>query len=653
MAHFVFAFSLLFIFWPRLLFASRGEGLLDDFFARYIKMVCLLIILSYLLVIVQLYEVLSLVFCLLVITLRSKLIGGRTNLAVRALSENALIWLYDVLDRERHPLAELKSRAWKRYMVIKAYLASRFSTPLALGNTLLLLSVLGYSAYLRFYDSVRHAAPAMSDAYVTLAWMKYIDEKILFHDGIYPQGFHIYLSVLHKFATNDPLYVLKYAGPLNGVLIILGIYFFVSRLSGRVLPGIIAAFIYGVLGGMLPMGWERQASTNSQEFALVFLLPAWYFTLAYFKTRKKDDLWTAAAAYAVIGLVHPLVLAFLCVGVAILVIAQLLVKPREAWQSLLQLLIAGGVAAVVTVLPLAYGFLLGKEVHSSSLDFVTMSLQLTSPEISLLDKAALGGLLVFLLAAVLLKAFGKPEQELGSTLFVCLLGGLSFAGYMFLGPLTQNAVLSTRTGLLWSLAAVVVVGLGWWGLFRVWQQRASLRLLELGLGVGLLLGAVWYYQPAPPEPYKMQYDTTIEQYLQIRADHTPTDWLIVSTEEGYALSIGRGWHMHLGDFLEAYDPGNKRLSALVDGTVQTLTVSDIFLFSEKNPYPVDIDTMEPVIERHEQEYARLEQWVEEYDQVHNNLDVYYEDQNIIIYQIHQTQTQADRFREIWGGGEVW
>ncbi|MBW9234207.1 hypothetical protein JQK62_18440, partial [Leptospira santarosai] len=52
---------------------------------------------------------------------------------------------------------------------------------------------------------------------------------------------------------------------------------------------------------------ERQAATNSQEFAFVFIFPALYFLIKYVCDKQKEDLKIGLICTAIIGLVHSLV----------------------------------------------------------------------------------------------------------------------------------------------------------------------------------------------------------------------------------------------------------------------------------------------------------------------------------------------------------
>ena len=231
MLHYGFAFVLLMIVWPRFFLKADSEDPLENGVALFAKAVCIYIVLGYVLVALQLYEVISVSVILILLSTRRFWRKG----SAKARSDTATafhVWFYHLLEAGfRMKTMWLKARG-KLTMArkhVKLY-KLRNSDPLLM---LLLAGVLGTAAYVRFYDAVHYAAPALSDGAVTLAWMKFINNRLIFEEGIYPQGFHITLSLLSKFAAIDPLYILKYTGPLNGVLTAAGFYFVLSRLNGK------------------------------------------------------------------------------------------------------------------------------------------------------------------------------------------------------------------------------------------------------------------------------------------------------------------------------------------------------------------------------------------------------------------------------------
>lgn len=651
LARFVLAFFIVYILWPRLLFRSGREGGLDGLVSGYVLMVCLTIAVGYVLVVIKLYEFLSLTAVLLVITFRSAIRRYGHRGGARELGLKITTWVYDVFDGLVSPGRVLANLGRNRLQSIKHFLQYRFSGFTQAGNTILFAIIFVWAVYLRFYDALIHAAPAMSDAYVTLAWMKYIENRFLFHDGIYPQGFHIYLTVLRKFSAIDSLLVLKYTGPLNGVLTGLGIYFAVSRWSGRTSPGLVAAFVFGVLSGYLPMEFDRQASTNSQEFALMFLVPAFYFASAYLKTGQRTHFWPAAACFTIIGWVHTLVFTFLVVGVFLLVISHLLLIPRKSAGASLQICLAGVGAGVLSVLPVVVGLAMGREFHSASAQFVSQEFMAVLPDITLFDQAALGALAFFLVVSLLA---GRSRQSTVMPLFLALVGVASYAMYYALGPLTGKALLAYhRMAPFWSLLVPIGLGMGWSALVRLAPGERLKQLAGVLVCLGLVVCTAVYLKPVPPVPYKMQHDSMVDQYLRIVEEFRPTEWAIASVEENYAICLGRGWHLRLADLLE-YNPTDRRLTRQVNGATEELSVKDVFIFKEKNMFRAKVSGAEEVLqatyERRAGEYRELDRWLENYRANHDNLSLYYEDADIQVFRIHQPRSREEEFRKIWGGG---
>lgn len=650
-ARYGFSFLVVFVLWPRVLFSEQDEDLFGAYVSRYVKMTCLIQAVVYFLVSIKLYELFSLVTVLVIVSLYSLSRKSQRRGSFRDIWSGVVTLMYDFFDGLVNPLKLAADFYKKKLQSLKKFILCNFNTFTASGNSLLFISVFLYSAYLRFYDAVVHAAPAMSDAYVTLAWMKYIENRILFHDGIYPQGFHICLSVLRKFAFLDPLYVLKYTGPLDGLFIALGLYFVVSRLTGRVMPGIVSAFVFGLLPGFLPCEWQRQVSTNSQEFALVFLLPSWYYAACYLGSKKKYHFWAAAASFAVIGWTHPLIFVFLGIGLIFLIAANFTFNFKESARPAWNICLAAGGAGVLAVLPAIIGLLMGKQFHSSSAEYLTWQVKVNFPEITVIDMLALGGLLLYFIASLASK---KHKGEIVTAFFALLLGLSSFAMYMTLGPLTGKAVLAARMGIMWSLLAALGIGVGWAALYGLIPGGAKKQGVEVLLCVAVIAGTTGFLKPAPAQPYKMQRDSMVEQYLRISSDFRPTEWMIVSAEEGYALALGRGYHLMLGDFLSWYNPEEEKLARLVDGREDVLATPDVFIFKEKNLFRVDEASikaiMEPVLERRAEEYRLLDRWLEKYTASHDNASVYYEDQDIQVIRISQPKSNDEKFREIWGGG---
>jgi hypothetical protein len=632
-SRYLIAFYVLFVLFPRVVLREGPGTPLERFFRNYIISVLFFVVLGFFLILLKIYELLTLFAVLAFIYLRYYREKHNIN-SWEDLWPRAMVWVYDFADGLVHPRRVLRGWLQRKSGELKVLLSERFGSRPAFLDTLLFLTVFVYSAHLRFYDTLRHAAPAMSDSYVVIAWIKYLDGKMLFRDGIYPQGFHLYLDFLHKFSALDPLYIVNYSGPLHGIMITLSIYFAVSRWTGRKAPGILAAVMYGVLGPYLTIGWMRQAAANSQEYAFIFVMPAFYFLSRYIKHGDRADFFAGSAAVFIAGLTHSLAYAFIGLGIGLLLFLAAVSGFRENINKIWKTCLAGTASMAVALLPVGIGLLMGKGFYESSAEFLLEKAYVAAlPELMLTDYFALAGV-AMLFVYQLVK--WKKGNELFFARFIILLGTATFLLYYYGGLVSGSLVISTRARELWGLVSPVCMGAGW---FAAGQLAAPLRRRAVELVLCFcFLGFIFFsIRPQPIIPYKMEYESGVEQYLRISSTLRRTEWMIVSQEEGYALVYSRGYHMMLGDFLKTYDPRAEKLEGCPP---------DIFIYHEKRVFRANRE--KSIYDQREKENQQLKEWLAIYEKTHDNLSLFYEDENLKIARIHQPVTREETFQKIWG-----
>ncbi|PWK14961.1 hypothetical protein [Tumebacillus permanentifrigoris] len=645
--HFSFALLLLMVWIPKWLFKLPANA--DRWMAGYLRIVFVYIVIGYVLVLLKLFEVLAILAVLGLYASRHYL--KRTAQAARMNAFTAIgLMFYEALDvgfQLRQNWERLRARLTRK-QVFERFRARPTATWWTTGALLL---VLGVAAYLRFADALTQAAPAMSDGYVTLAWMKYIEQRVLFHDGIYPQGFHITLAYLHKFAAIDQLYVLKLTGPLNGVLTTYGLYFAVSRWTGNRWAGIAAAVLYGLAGVPLHgQDWIRQATTNSQEFAMVFVFPVFYFLAKYLQRGEREDLWTGAAGLSVIGLVHTLVFAYAGMGLAVVMFVGFVLSLRTMGRRVWNLTLVGAAAVVIALLPFGLGELLGRGLHGSSEEFLTSKVSVTLPDLHLWDGLALAALVPLVLAFLFRR---KPFREKVFEFTAILIIAASFVLYYVAPTVTQSLVLATRTGSLWAMAIPFSVGLGLHALFLPLQRMRSLSVWQGIVCVGLVVVCVRQTQLELIDPYKMEWNHGVEQYLQIAEHNRPKTWAVISQNEGYSLVLGNGYHIYMKDFLDRYDPTLPPLTHYGWDQPDPNLPNEIYLYHEKQVFEVSTSNsvytlLAPQYEQRKQENAKLEQWIETYKSHHAELEVFYEDETLCIYHLHKEEDTETKQQKLWG-----
>jgi len=655
--HYAYAFILLLWVWPKLLFRRVEGDATERAAANFLLMTVTVIAMGYLLVLTKLLELLTV---LTILTLWA-LYRWVRNVSAESRSEKlyGLSKIFFDYFEHKFRLRDIALKWCKKQLIeIRREWRQRLADSNAMVETVILVIVVAGAVYVRFYDAIVNAPPGMSDGNVTLLWLKYIDARQLFPEGIYPQGFHIYLDFLFKFASINALYVLKYTGPLNAILTMIGIHFLISRITGQRLAGIAAAFFYGWLGAEVGNGWERQAATNSQEFAMVIVFPALYFYHRYLESRNRQYLMIASAGLLATGFVHTLVFAFLIMGVAVLTAVHFLFGPKRQLAPSIWVVGTGIAASLTSFVPIVIGLLLGREFQSSSQEFLTSQ---TSdgpyyPYLYWHDYAAIAAIALLLLGSLLA---GKRRDLRIAFLFGALFAGASFLLYYVGGNVTKSVVVASRSGDLWSYALPFVIGMGWAAAFAPMYRFRWVRTVMPAVLAAIMAVSFFRYPLQPIIPYKMEWNSSVEQYLEIAKKHRPKTWIIFSQEQGFALIYGVGYHEYIGNFLQRYDPRYKYLTIVGESRFDENIPHDVYIYEEKHVYRLSQDISiypleAPKYERREREMRELREWIAVYEQHNGPLHVFYEDHSLRIYHIHRPVSRDDVMRQIWNdeeGGE--
>jgi hypothetical protein len=656
MIHFTFAITMLMVIFPRLLFAGDASDRLERLAANYMKMILLLIMTGYLLIATKLFEFISISIVIgLFIIYKNK----RTQTPEeRELSKDGISsWFYDYFEG----LINLKVvfRIWWNRIKRESahYLKSLISSRVSMLTLLLFAAVYILSGYIRYFDAFHNPTPGMSDGNVTLSWMKYLDARILFHDGFYPQGFYMILDIIFKYANIDALYVLKYAGPLDSLLIEIGFYFIVSRFTKNKYAGLIAVIVYGFLG-LLYSGstYVRQAASNSQEYGFVFVLPCLYFYTVYLRSGKKEALWSAAAGTAALGLIHEIGFIWLGIGMAILLLSYTILVGKHNFSRVLLTSAAGFSAVIITLIPYAMAKLFKVHEHPSSFSFLSNRiLSIQRPILDDKDYIALGASAIIIIHALFVK--GDRISKL-PYLFAGFFAIVTFLVYEYGGFLTKLEVIEIRSPDIWFLCIPFIIGMVWNTIMKIFISLKFKQTIELGLCITVFILVIVFVPIRPIIPYKMESNVAVEQYLKIASEYKPSQFMIVSPRvQEYALVLGRGNVMYLEKYdphlINVYDPVKAPLT-LFGETKHAPVASDIFVYYEKNIFmsenKIIYDAEKANYDRYAKEYADLQIWIDQYKKAHSDdksFSIFYEDNNFVVYHLHRDDSREDVVSKIW------
>jgi hypothetical protein len=649
-ARYVFAISVLMIMWPKFIFTQQAGDLVERLISRFIHMTLLLIIVGYILIPLQLFETLAILPILIVIAARShiwKLFARSTRITKLSLGISKL---FDWLEHKYDPKPTVQAFLKNKGQNVLTEIHRRISRVPQLLESVLITVVIILAGYIRFYNSIVHAAPAQSDGYVTLAGIKYIDQNILFYDGIYPQGFYMWLDYLSKFSFTDPLYILNYTGPLIAMLLMVGMYVAISRWTASRMAGLVTITIYGLLGSVISGDFlTRQAVTNSQEFAFIFVIPTIYFLHQWLRDRIRRSLIVGIAGMMIVGLVHTFAYVYLGIAVILLLLIYIPLTYRERFRPIWPVLIGGIASIIISVVPLALGLLFERTIHSSPSDLTTGdNSHIYISDLTVTDKATLFAVAIVLIWIIFHR---RKIREFTGLLFASLFVFVTFALYYFghLFTLPGGVALTSRSVQLWTMMIPVGIGAAVGILFRFFRQWGKNLHLEIIATVVMISAIIIFVPPKPIIPYKMQWNSEVEQYLKISNTYRPRTWMIISpAEEGHALVLGNGHHLDTNDLVSKYDPNEYPLTQISEPDYDSKIVPDLFIYYQKSVFRTS-ETF--IYEKRQLEMKLLEQWLHTHEAVNPNLSIWYEDDHIRIYHIHQPLDEKARREQIWGKEE--
>lgn len=535
--------------------------------------------------------------------------------------------------------------------------------------------VLGWSLATRMDIAARFATLASPQSYVMLTWTKTLLAQTLYPDGVYPAGQLVFLALVGKGTPGVGTYeIVRFVGPLQGALLVAGLYYAVIRLSRSVGAAMVAATAFGVFGTAYVWHepWIHQTAVRPPELALAVILFAVPTIVLAVTEGGRDHLVTLAAAAVAVSLIHP-VAAALLVAVTVLGALGAVVAGRfPVGRLALALAVAiGGV--VLGQAPSALAALMGVPVHRG-LDNPYASVSATGTTTDRLvgafgtsevghvplSYAIAGGLAAVFVVGVVLAWRGRPK--LGGQL-----GGLAGAGaaavllydvrWTGLGS-NHLAVLGNLTGVMLALAlgaAAAAVFTLVEAVPVVSRRPAMLRLaayVVLGTTAATVIGAPLHQAERSREP--SEYEATATVTREIMRTNEAFGYTVIGTPQQAQAVAGSGSFIQLWVFArdvtlrDARDPGfvvpdvSSLLFARDLGEALPIPTQNIYIFVEKNPFPV---AEQPPVGPSEEYYYDAEKrgrimalvyaWAEYYRHYHTDMDILHEDDDVVVYRIRR------------------
>ncbi|NTW05597.1 MAG: hypothetical protein HGA27_05730, partial [Peptococcaceae bacterium] len=638
---------------------SENDKFLDKVFISLTHSTLITVIIVHLLVFLKLYETISLLalyfFCYL---FYSWLRGKSPSAIADAMGMKLVISLLDMSEGKSGFKKGIANQA-KDYFIgtidkAKLFLKESLTKPF---QGILLLAVIIAAGVIRFQHSILHSYYGASDPYVHLAWTKYLGANQIYRDGIYAQGYHAVISALNKITFIDPYFIVRFIGPIAGILLVVSIYYFASRNFSQYAAFISVAVFGLITDSRFPSIVWRQISALSQEYSAIFLLPGLHFFNLYITRKSNIYLLLTAECFAITLLIHPYISVFMIMGYFAIYLSypRELINIKFSVKTFFALL----AAFVLGLLPMGIGLGMGLSFFQDGYKYVTGTMRapvygnylerissvLAQENFYLIILLASAGVL-FLISMV--KIWNKDSSRIYlSMAFIVIVSYLLFKADKFGLPV---AVDPWRAGIFTGLAAGIAYGASLDFVDLLIKDNKLLKVVK-GLIASMALIAILAVAPINiPKGDIYEYDEAVNSYLSIKNSFPILNWTIIAPNEQYQQCLGFGWHYNLVDFAKKI-PQEGKPSTDEDFTIPT---DNIFIFVEKIPLyskvpvndndtkktipelvgsPTDFYYLNPENRRIIQ--GKVYYWAEDYLKKNSNMKVYYEDEHMKIYFIKQ------------------
>ena len=661
----IFGFIVLYMLIPSRIisFEEEADSFFDKLFVGLTHSVFVTIILVHSLVFLRLYDVFSLLFgyfCVCLIVLRQR--GKSWSAIADALGMRLVINLLDLSESKVGLLGETAAaiKKWfnKKRRNTVDWIWRVLKEPF---SGILPLIVFLCAVYLRFKYSINHGALVASDSYEHLVWSKYLGFNQIYHDGIYPHGYHTVISALSKIFFIDPYWIVRFIGPIFGVLIVLSVYYVAVKITRDQLGAFITLFLFAFINNSkFPAVFSRQTTALPMEFAYVFALTGFYFLWLYFKTEKKSFILLYAESLTITVMVHPFAAVYLVIWSAVMLIISLLILKLNV-RHIGRYISYSFLFGLVGLLPLGIGKLTGNDFFVAS-EFIQENISYNLPTIDMLIKlfAATGNIffdigvyivLIILVTFIFIKV--KERTVLFTTIIACtfIMLLLYRASDLNLPQITHPA----RTGVFLAPMIGILYASGFESIGKIISYTAKSlhkNYVNITLCCGcfaICVSLLFNYPPGKLNVRPLEYEAAVANYLVIKRDFPALDWTIIGPAEQLQEAVGYGWHTDLLRFVQAHTPeevGKREF-------VLPIPTHHIFVYTEKVPLhwekaltenDADLDLEPEGPDPFKQYYmngrqrsileAKAIQLMEAYKDAHSNITIFYEDDNMRIYHIN-------------------
>lgn len=619
-----------YLFWgvlPRLFLKDRHLRVQRDrFVAGFVFFGAVVLIIGHALVIFKLYDTISLILCLVImsgffIVLKHR--GDQPKLIV-------LIYYHFLRTLEiTSRIALLKRINFKRYFPNL--------TPQELVWRILILSTLFAAGFLRLQPVFKVAAPFSVESYKTLEYVKGLEIRELFPDNVYiPKGMHFIIEVFARLGQIDTGLMVHIFGAMSSLVLIYVIYWAVIRLTHNKAAGLISAMIFGLFSSMLPVNMKHQVEANTIIIGAVFALPTIIFLLELLIQPRRSII-----ILIFLGYIATFLISVFWAGMLMLVTVPILITlislNRKFNIISFSIWIPLGVLVLILAILIALFKLVSENILINGIitnlmydDYFNRFLNYQT-YFSKFTMLWIG--LSFSILLYILSFFARRRHfSIGLNFIGLCIGILIFLWH--LKELELNDLFfASQVSFVFSVIICIALGLLVNFVFMLTQRSIKNPTSPFNLGIEMavvITAMIFLALNFKPEKIVFNSQTEPDSFVQniyrIKSEFPAYSWTVVS-HLGTKIQIqNNAYYMDYLYFFENYKP-----EMMYYDQQNSFASKNVFIFVEKDARQSNIAT--ELLPKIENLMGRLNKWCLDYQEIHSNMSIYYEDDLIKIYRI--------------------
>lgn len=565
-------------------------------------------------------------------------------------------------------------------------------------ESILVLLIIAYNIYQYGINGIEFFTYMSPDEEVHLYWIQSLIGGEIFPAGVYPHIFHNVLAAIAVLFGMNALIVLKYIGPTLTGLIMIMLYFGLRKIFTWQYPALFGLMIYSVMNLYAEQATYRFQFAIPQEYAMIMLMPMVVFLFDYIEEKKILDLIFFGVSLSLMLGIH-FYTAIIAMGLIVstgLIYLYKIIRDK----LFLKLLLCGVLSLAAALMPLGVGLTLGYEMEQS-MDWATDVIKrdiYTSEEPKALTRdgfvqdarqdlskhvvqdinilyifmAIMLITLIFNLFLIILKR-GDPKSTYQ---IIFVVNSMLLIFLMLLRSLQLPTIMETkRLAIFFAYFSPFLIGMPLeiiGRLLRPFQIKKTLAIMSLGaMTAALLLIIKFNYLRPLPRFYYFQTVGTMKTNMRIMEDYQDYSWTAVSPVNNISGVLNHGFHYELDEFIVKQENWNKNQKL-------TIPTEYVFIYIDKRPitdygdrfYRNELKLMSRqlvskedalknlTINREENKHYKKERpilmakayyWAQEYMKFFpKEMDIYYEDPELIVYRIKQNKYALNNFSIDYG-----